>query len=144
MGTYSMGHLSVATGTTENPAGACNMTSLNGSASACDFTQFVASISLAGITAVPNPCIYRDNTDINLSYLSEGTRYNVRISHVNGNYTWSITTGGTFLSIASQNGDYIQGTGERAGGSDTVRCIWIDGYNAGATKSKSITVSDPD
>lgn len=141
MATKSLGHLSVATGTTGSSTTACNFTAING-LGAVDFDDFNGTIN--GLNGLSHDTIYIETEgDVYCNWFSYGTRFLAKIATVDANFAFSEDSGERVLSEVSQSGDAMTYTGVDTG-TAIVTCDYDDGYNTSASPTESVTVGEPD
>lgn len=132
MAVKSMGHLAVATGVAVSDTSACDMTSINGTSSACDMAQFDAVL---GTYISVNPLVIKVDEVLvgNCTYVSQGSRHIGRISNRSNNYTWTDENGGKVIQMNTNSGDMADYIGIDVG-MDSLTCTYNDGgYNNTAT-----------
>ena len=138
MATKSLGHLSLACRTSLSSTAACNMTSANGSSSACDFAQFDAIVS--EIVPDSTDITLEESTTIRTYYNTQGTRHAARIATAEANFAWTEDTGGTVIALGTKIDDTIDATGVSEGASNIDLTYNDGGYNDTATPQTSINV----
>ena len=135
----SLGHLGVATGVESTINDATDFGLINNAIGAVDFDDFICTVSSISLNITTNPVAVEGTTTISFNYSTQGTRHEARISVVTANYVYTVDDS-SILSLSSQTGDQITGTGVKAG-STTVRCTYNDGFNSSYTQTISVTVN---
>lgn len=139
MATKSLGHLALACRTVLSSSSSCDMTTANGSSSACDFAQFNAVVD--SITPDDDPLAIKTTTTFRTNYASQGTRHAARIATAEANFTWSEDSSDTVISLGAETDDTILATGVDKG-NPTVFLSYNDGgYNDTAAPDYLITVA---
>ena len=138
MATKSLGHLSLACRTSLSSTASCNMTSANGSASACDFAQFDAVVE--SIAPDSTDITIEESTTLRTIYSSQGTRHAARIAIAEANFAWTEDTGGTVLALGTKIDDTIDATGVGEGTANVDMTYNDGGYNDTAAPTTTINV----
>lgn len=138
MATKSLGHLALACRTVLSSSSSCDMTTANGSSSACAFDQFNAVVD--SIAADENPISVENSTTVRTYYVSQGTRHAARIAIAEANYAWTEDSGGMVVSLGAETDDTISATGTDAGLAFIELTYNDGGYNDNANPAFKIEV----
>lgn len=127
MATKSMGHLSVATRVNTLPTQACNMTTINGSSSACNMAQFNAT-PLGSITPSEYSIEAGNYLTAYFDFTAVGSRFYERIGNQSQNFQWQ-SSDERILALDEVLGREAIFVAESAGVAEIISNFNDGGYN---------------